>query len=399
MANPTGTEMAGTRNDFVDALRGYALLGLFLVHMCELFELWWANPYPDSTHDAIFLIFAGKSYALLALCFGFSFHAMAESCRRRGVRFAPFFARRVILLAVMGWLHGLIYRGDIIFVLASLGLLLIPFITIRSKTVLALLAAMFFAGPLLLVRIAAGFGGAEWANAVPLFMLDKSMPAYLHGSFADNLRVNLWAGFIQKWSFFIEFGRAFHIFGWFLVGLLLGRNGWFAQQHTKKVHGALVAIFAILSVIAYWANGLIGAAYGSAADYQRYIPMLFSGWEALAMTGLSLVLLHALWQCGGRVLLGWLAAPGRMTLTLYIGQSLVFVPFFYGYGSGAWEWISQPEALALGLLSFAIQAVFAHWYFARFHYGPLEWLWRAATRGTTDIPMRKRNIPGRPAVS
>lgn len=376
---------AGTRVDFIDALRGFALLGLFLVHMCELFELWWANPYPNATHEAVFLVFAGKSYALLALCFGFSFQAMGDSALRRGDRFAPLFARRVLILLGIGWLHGLIYRGDIIIVLASMGLLLIPFFTVRSRALLLGLTALCFAGPLLLVRIAAGMQGAEWANSPPLFANDPSMQAYLHGSFMDTLRANLWPAFVQKWSFFIEYGRVFHIFGLFLVGLMLGRSGWFARVHSPKVHAALVTGFLILSIATSHLAGSVAGGEG----YRQYVPMLLSGWAALAITGLSAVVFHALWQLGGRGLIGWLAEPGRMTLTLYIGQSLVFVPFFYGYGAHAWSWLSQEAALAIGLAAFAVQALFAHWYFKRFHYGPLEWLWRAATRGTRDIPMRK----------
>lgn len=383
-------ERAGSdRVVFVDALRGFALLGLFVVHMCELYELWWANPYPNLTHDAVFLLFSGKSYAVLALCFGFSFQAMGDSALRRGDNFARFFAWRVFLLLLIGWLHGLLYRGDIVVVLAAEGFLLIPFFTVRSNRLLLAITALCFAGPLLLVRIWAGSQGAEWANAAPLFNSDPSMQAYLHGTFAENLQANLWAAQVQKWSFFIEYGRVFHIFGLFLIGLMLGRSRWFAREHPARIHAGLVGLFAALSVTFYQLAGTAGAEWGG-EGYRQYIPMLFSGWSALAITGLSVTAFHALWQLGGRGLIAWLAEPGRMTLTLYIGQSVVFVPFFYGFGWGAWEWLSQEAALVIGLVAFAIQAAFAHWWFARYHYGPLEWLWRAGTRRTTAVPFRKR---------
>jgi uncharacterized protein len=82
-------------------------------------------------------------------------------------------------------------------------------------------------------------------------------------------------------------------------------------------------------------------------------------------------------------------APGRLTLTLYIGQSLVFVPFFYGFGAGAFAWIGQGGALLLGFATFALQIAWAQWWLARYHYGPLEWLWRAGTYRSTVIPYRK----------
>ena len=39
--------MADKRIDMVDALRGFALLGLFMVHCVERFELYWLDPQPD----------------------------------------------------------------------------------------------------------------------------------------------------------------------------------------------------------------------------------------------------------------------------------------------------------------------------------------------------------------
>ena len=92
---------AGTsRLDLVDALRGYALMGLFLVHMEEYFELYWSNPQPAFTTGLVFGLFMGKTFSLLALCFGFSFFVMMDSGRRRGQPFAGRFAWRLILLGV-----------------------------------------------------------------------------------------------------------------------------------------------------------------------------------------------------------------------------------------------------------------------------------------------------------
>jgi uncharacterized protein len=66
------------------------------------------------------------------------------------------------------------------------------------------------------------------------------------------------------------------------------------------------------------------------------------------------------------------------------------VPFFYGYGLGMHDKISQLNALLLGMAFFTLQVVFAHCWLKRFHYGPLEWLWRAATYLTTDVPFVKK---------
>ena len=56
------------RMEGLDALRGFALFGIFIVHMPELFELYWAHPATDplqlAVHDAVWLVFAGKALSV-----------------------------------------------------------------------------------------------------------------------------------------------------------------------------------------------------------------------------------------------------------------------------------------------------------------------------------------------
>lgn len=46
--------------------------------------------------------------------------------------------------------------------------------------------------------------------------------------------------------------------------------------------------------------------------------------------------------------------------------------------------------LMLGLAIFAGQIFLSHWWLRRFQFGPVEWLWRAATRG--EWPPWKANF-------
>lgn len=82
-----------------------------------------------------------------------------------------------------------------------------------------------------------------------------------------------------------------------------------------------------------------------------------------------------------------LAPFGRMALSNYLMQSLVFSLLFYAYGLGWWG-IGRTEQLGIALLLCALQIVFSHWWLARFQYGPLEWVWRALTYLTWP-PMRR----------
>jgi len=100
------------RIEVIDAIRGFALMGLFLVHMVEYFELYWYSPDPGWVHDFIFGLFAGKAYALFALMFGVSFYILLEAPSTKVSISHGRYAWRMFLLWVFGYFHSLIYAGD-----------------------------------------------------------------------------------------------------------------------------------------------------------------------------------------------------------------------------------------------------------------------------------------------
>lgn len=73
-----------TRIEVVDALRGFAVMAILLVHSLEhfIFSVYpeassqpqWLNTLDDTVFSIIFTLFAGKSYAIFALLFGFTFY-------------------------------------------------------------------------------------------------------------------------------------------------------------------------------------------------------------------------------------------------------------------------------------------------------------------------------------
>ena len=380
------------RLEMVDALRGYALMGLFLVHMVEYFELYWLDPQPSAVHDWVFALFAGKAYALFALCFGFSFYIIMHRAGERGVDFSRRFVWRLVLLAAIGWLHGLVYRGDIIVVLAPLGLLLVPLDRIRDNRLLGAFAALCFLLPWPLFRLVAGLAGADWANQPPHFWTDPTLANYALGGIGDTLATNAWDGQVAKWWFYIESGRVMHIFGLFLLGLILGRTGFFAapERFARLRWWALGIALMVGLALSFGGGAIVDAAgFGEAqAMPKTAFRDLINAYRDVAWTAVSGLAVIALWQSPARALLRPLVPAGRTTLTLYIGQSLVFVPVFYGFGLGL-AGMGQAQALTLGLAAFAAQLVLAGWWMRRYRYGPLEWLWRAATYMTTKIPFRR----------
>ncbi len=71
-----------TRIAVVDALRGFAVMAILLVHSLEhfIFPVYptdspsWLSTLNQGVFTSIFALFAGKAYAIFALLFGFTFY-------------------------------------------------------------------------------------------------------------------------------------------------------------------------------------------------------------------------------------------------------------------------------------------------------------------------------------
>lgn len=82
-----------------------------------------------------------------------------------------------------------------------------------------------------------------------------------------------------------------------------------------------------------------------------------------------------------------LAAVGRMALSNYLLQLVVFAIVFPAYGLGMYDRIGPALGVALAVLAFGVQILWSIWWTQRFRFGPAEWLWRSLTYGKF-LPIR-----------
>lgn len=72
----------------IDALRGFAVMGIILLHNIEHFNFYsfpmgapdWLQSLDTHLWDMLFFIFSGKAYAIFALLFGFTFYLQNHNC-------------------------------------------------------------------------------------------------------------------------------------------------------------------------------------------------------------------------------------------------------------------------------------------------------------------------------
>jgi len=370
----------------IDCLRGYALMGLFLIHMVEYFELYWDNPVPSRVNTGAFFLFGAKSYAMFALLFGVSFFIIMDRQAKRGVDFRLRFIWRLVVLLAIGFLHSLIYSGDILQILAITGLFLVPLYRFSDRALL--ITALFFilqVPTVILYALNFTFVLSSDEIRAAVFEADK------YGSLLDVLRVNVWDSRLGNWEFMLNSGRIWNIMGLSQLGFLIARKEFFTNFERYRRMYSRVLVSAVIASVLLMA---FGHNIASLVDNQALratvaqVVELYTN-NALMFTALfGLIVLYYNFEAVARVMR--LFSPcGRMTLTLYVGQAVLCVPIFFGFGLAAYAFIGQAWSLTLGVVLWVLQVWFAHAWFKRHHYGPLEWIWRAATMLRTDIPFKR----------
>lgn len=391
------------RIDVIDALRGFALMGILLLHCTEHFELFSYPQDPgvglkflnNKTSDLIQFLFLGKSYAIFSFLFGLSFFIQMDNEAQRGGDFRARFAWRMILLLGLGAVNSFFYSGEIFVVYAILGLLLIPAYKMPVR-LLAVLSLLFLLKLPVLIQFFMSLGDPELANAGPMAIKAYSLslwPAtqegYKMGTFFEVGVRNLWEAQLQKLVWFFHSSTYLHIIGLFLGGLIVGRLG-IHKDEDKMIRYATRAVLIGLPVYALFyciAGQVPSLELGKEAS--RVYRAMFNSYANIGMmlTIMGTFIL-AYFRLGARRTLDYLAPVGRMSLTNYMAQSVMGGFIFYGYGLGLAASCGQFSSALIGVALCALQIAYSNAWMKRYYYGPVEWVWRRLT-WMRPVPMKR----------
>lgn len=356
----------------IDAVRAVALLGILLVHSHDTFNVYIPNK-PVGCLDApwnwiVSHLLTAKAFMVFSFLFGLSFFLQMDHARERGIDFRGRFCWRLFLLLLFGLFHSFFYCGDILIIFAVLGLIPVLLWRVSSRWIL-LLASVCFLHPLAFYHGLMGTPDALYSwyeNICPQLGLTGA-PAAERASFFEMGRWNITSGIGHCLLYVIYSSRIWSIVGMFLLGMVAGRVRLFESSPRK------------LLMIA--AGGAVSYALLMLFPETENFSLCLSRWKCLAYVVAFVPLLAWLFrQPRCAFLMAPLTSIGRCTLTCYISQSIIMMWLICGYGLNLGPALSTTSIMGVACLLFLLQLLFCHYWLQFFRYGPLEGIWRKATR-------------------
>jgi uncharacterized protein len=385
----------GERIAVVDVLRAFALFGIIVTHSVDGFlagqapmtDFMLFSPLDRVAAELARLFAFGKFYSIFSFLFGLSFAIQLRNATQKGAGFSGRFAWRLMVLLLIAIVHGAFFTGDILIVYAFLGLLLIPFRNLKTRTLVIVGLILTFNVPnLLLGAIVLAVVPPEQMQGSPetqaqfLEVAKRVFEIKQSGTFAELVQANYTNGIIAKLAFIVVTGRVWITFGLFLLGMVAGRLEIFRDSEANRAffRKLLVpaGVTALVTTFLEWRFPM-GQQFSSVWNLLNWFSMMMQHISLATFYVAAITLV--VWRQPSGGLLPALAPLGRMGLTTYLGQSVFGVLVFYGLGLGLLGKIGAAAAIGAAIAFFVFQIILAHLWAKRFKLGPAEWLWRSLT--------------------
>jgi uncharacterized protein len=390
----------------IDALRGFALLGVILTHIWQHYSIFsfgmeQREPLFSALDEPIRWLMQnavmGKFINIFAFLFGLSFFIQMDRAHKKGIDFRKRFLWRMVILFVIGLVGSAFYSGDILSIYAAFGVLMVFLYRVKNRILLLIVFLLLIGSPRIItatydriVKVeqttADGGQNAEERPAMRQGNIQPEKPSFL-----NSAKRNLTTGFEGKLNYqFGIFARGYITLAMFLLGLVVGRLRFFEQVQTRKKRNLILFAVFVLGIVAI---NFIVSLFPQETMNMRFmrpgenIPasvlatmglndikaVFLSG--ALAMGFIILYQIKKIGKC-----LNVISPYGRMGLTNYEMQNVIGCLLFSIWAFGSFFGrLGTTELFLLGLAVYTLQIIFSRYWMKYYLYGPLEWFWRSAT--------------------
>lgn len=399
------------RATILDVIRGFALGGVFLSNV----YIWmsgmifmprdqvmaqFSSTLPKVI-EALYSIFVGgKFMTMFTFLFGLGLAVQFSRAEARQDSAPKRYVRRCLALVLLGALHfTFLWYGDITHQYAILGLLVLLFRNRSTKTLiiwgllltlLVVPAAMWveFSLPNYLHSPEVAAEAAK-ARMTRFDEFNRGMlEAFRSSSYLTIIRSNL-TMWVHQTTAPIVIAYDVANFGNFLLGMAVGRLGWFQDVPThRRAFKHLLGWNALIAVISFATVALVRhffAPKGPTADLNISLSILMPLLRNLMTLSLAIVYMSAITLLFQRKffqrILSIYAPIGRMAVTNYFTQSAIGLIVFTGIGFGYIGDLRPRFIVVMPIVMFTFQMLFSWLWLRHFRFGPVEWISRSITYG------------------
>jgi uncharacterized protein len=275
-----------------------------------------------------------------------------------------------------------LWHGDIIFLYGLFGLLLTFFFFRADKTIKIWTRIIFSISTFFIVLIGTLAFVAEYLleedlGSITVSSLDEILQ---NGTYLESIpaRIEVWLLSIST-GIFLQGGLAFAAF---LLGVRLARSNFLSSPIDKAANARLMKkglVFGLpIQIIA--ALILIQNEQAPEPSESVYLISLFVSFVTAPLLSMFYVgLIRKLVEERPQLVL-WMKPAGKMSLTIYISQSVITSLIFGPWGFGLFQDLQTWQVFALAFAIWLLLSYFATHWLKKFDQGPLESLMRFMTR-------------------
>ncbi len=372
---------ATTRDRFPDILRGFAVFGIAMVNIqffsistfngAEALDL--TEPLSASVAFFVTALFQAKFYLLLSFLFGYSAHYVLgneKSNRRRWVG-------RSIGLVILGLIHlTFFFHGDILFVYGIFGLLLTLLYFRKEKTlkvwawVIYIITTVLFVAVSFLVYLGELLFASKGKVLPGLDSIDTLDAALLSEGFFETAPIRFEFWLMAAGPAFLLQGSL--VFVAFIVGALVARKGGLAASLKPELMKKFALWGLTLGLVLQLLSAYLFVSNEQSATYSLSMYLFSVSLNFLTAPLMSVGILGGLWLLSQRMKLSLLVAAGRHSLSIYLGQSVVFSTLFSAWGFGLFQELNYLAVVAIAALTWLVLALLAQLNLRYHNRGPME---------------------------
>lgn len=361
----------------IDIIRGVSLLGILLVNMFGFYlpqphiQLgnWFTEAIDIIWHQNLNIYIQSSFYPLFSMLFGYGLAMQYMKAQRTGLNVYKFIPKRLALLFAIGMAHALfLWWGDIIATYAFCGFFLLLFLRYKSTILLVMgvvLNSSFHLFYIGILSLSGLLNKAVDEQPVDIQSVQDAVTAYATGGYVDAFIQRL-SDLSLQMSPFMWIVALFTILPYMLIGAAAAK--WRLIERAKELKGLWITLAILATALGLFIKSapyLFTNTY--LLDYLKvYVggPILSVGYAAIIVV-LCFIPAMTKW-------LSPLAKMGRMSMTMYILQTIICTTLFYNYGFGLYGKIDVPTAVYMALGIFAVQVIIAEIWLSKFKQGPLE---------------------------